>query len=144
MSQLSVSVKDKSKNSIEDYIDWHKESIYSDFRIDLGWKVAMRVFKYQLASDVNMSILMFRMLIILFSFQVHRSLDKRNILILRWLMLNCNSANLWINSFIVASIVFCLIKKPELVIVTLVESMVNKSIIQIREVSVVFKWIHFI
>lgn len=144
MSQLSVSVKDKSKNSIEDYIDWHKESIYSDFRIDLGWKVAMRVFKYQLASDVNMSILMFRMLIILFSFQVHRSLDKRNILILRRLMLNFNSANLWINSFIVASIVFCLIKKPELVIVTLVESMVNKSIIQIREVSVVFKWIHFI
>lgn len=144
MSQLSVSVKDKSKNSIEDYIDWHKESIYSDFRIDLGWKVAMRVFKYQLASDVNMSILMFRMLIILFSFQVHRSLDKRNILILRRLMLNCNSANLWINSFIVARIVFCLIKKPELVIVTLVESMVNKSIIQIREVSVVFKWIHFI
>lgn len=144
MSQLSVSVKDKSKNSIEDYIDWHKESIYSDFRIDLGWKVAMRVFKYQLASDVNMSILMFRMLIILFSFQVHRSLNKRNILILRRLMLNFNSANLWINSFIVASIVFCLIKKPELVIVTLVESMVNKSIIQIREVSVVFKWIHFI
>ena len=78
------------------------------------------------------------------SFQVYRSLDKRNILILRRLMNNCNSANFCINSLIVASIIFSLIKKPKLVIVTLFESMVNKSIIQTREVSLVFKWIHFI